>query len=491
MADEVRRILLVDDVKVFLDFERRLLEGAGYEVDAASSGPQALEKAREFRPHVILLDLYMPDMDGAECCRLIKNDDALKDIRVIIITAKPSEEDRLRCAQAGCDGFLSKIVHHEDLLEEIRKLLDAKAQMPSRQPISIEVSYAPVESPERRGRGLKQQGFTRNMSPDGMFIVSLRPMAIGTILELEFELPGLERNFHLRGEVFFDTNGMSQEDLALGFDLRFMNIDKGTSDLIGDYLSEQLWKKPSMPPAEKRRIVVVDDSRFWREKITTILEPSGHEVIAVEDGESAIKLCMDPERPVDLIVLDLLMPRVEGHSVARYLRDEALTKKITIIGFTSAYKSRDFPNGGHEQGLDAILEKSASPDHFLFVFNKYLHTPPLPKGPRPAPRVPTHIPVEYEFGEGRSGHGVIQNVSVTGAYISTFLPLEAGTMLLLSFTLPKGAAVKVSALVVWMNENKLRTPADYSRGMGVVFKLMNQDLISALEDYVLEELVRY
>ncbi len=491
MTDEVKRILLVDDVEVFLDLERRLLERAGYEVDAASSGFQALEKAREFRPHVILLDLYMPEMDGAECCTLIKNDDELKDIRVIIITAKPSEEDRLRCAQAGCDGFLSKIVCHEDLLEEIQKLLDAKAQMPSRHPISIEVSYAPVEGPERRGRGLKQQGFTRNMSPDGMFILSLNPMAIGTILELEFELPGLKRNFHLRGEVFLDTNAMNQEDLAPGFDLRFMNIDKDTSELIGNYLGEQVLKKPSMPPEEKRRIVVVDDSMFWRDKITAILEPSGHEVIAVGDGESAIKLCMDPERPVDLIVLDLLMPLVEGHSVARYLRDEAQTKKITIIGFTSAYKSQDFPNGGHAQGFDAILEKSASKDHFLFVFNKYLHTPPLPEGPRPAPRVPTHIPVEYEFGDGRSGHGVIQNVSLTGAYISTLLPLEAGTTILLGFTLPKGAAVKISALVVWMNENKLCSSAAYSRGMGVVFKLMNQDLISALENYVLEELVRY
>ena len=289
----------------------------------------------------MLLDLYMPEMDGAECCRLIKNDDALKDIRVIIITAKASEEDRLRCTQAGCDGFLSKIVHHEDLLEEIQKLLDAKAQMPSRHPISIEVSYGPAEGPERRGRSLKQQGFTRNMSPDGMFIVSLKPMAIGTILEMEFELPGLERHFHLRGEVFFDTNGMNQEDLAPGFELRFMNIDKGTSDLIGNYLGEQLWKKPSMPPREKRRIVVVDDSMFWRDKISAILEPGGHEVIAVEDGESAIKLCMDRERPVDLVVLDMMMPRVEEHSVARYLSDEALTKKISIIGFTGAYASRE------------------------------------------------------------------------------------------------------------------------------------------------------
>ena len=118
-------------------------------------------------------------------------------------------------------------------------------------------------------------------------------------------------------------------------------------------------------------------------------------------------------------------------------------------------------------------------------------SPPLPKGPRPAPRVPTHIPIEYEFGDGRSGHGVIQNVSVTGAYISTFSPLEAGTTLLLAFKLPNGVAVKVSALVVWMNENRLCSSADYSRGMGVVFKLMNQDLISALENYVLDELVRY
>ena len=145
------------------------------------------------------------------------------------------------------------------------------------------------------------------------------------------------------------------------------------------------------------------------------------------------------------------------------LRDEALTKKISIIGFTSAYTSRDFPNGGHAQGFDAILEKSASTDQFLFVFNKYLHDPPLAKDPRSAPRVPADIPVEYEFEEGRNGRGVIKNVSVTGAYISTLSPLEAGTTLLLGFTLPKGAVVKVSALVVWMNEYKLRSPGAYSR----------------------------
>jgi len=83
------------------------------------------------------------------------------------------------------------------------------------------------------------------------------------------------------------------------------------------------------------------------------------------------------------------------------------------------------------------------------------------------------------------------NVSSTGAYISTSHPLEAGTGLSLTFTLPEGPSIQISASVVWRNEAKPVWQASYSRGMGVVFKGMEPSMQAALDRYIKAESPRY
>jgi len=235
----------------------------------------------------------------------------------------------------------------------------------------------------------------------------------------------------------------------------------------------------------KRRIVVADDTRFWREKFVLLLGPGGHEVIAVDNGDSAIRLCLDPTRPVDLLILDLLMPGTDGFEVARYLRSRKLTAELPIVAVTSLFKKEDFPNGARAQGFDVILEKAASPDQFLFIFNKYLNLD-VPSR-RPAQRLATFLPATFRFAVSREGRGAITNLSHTGAFLSTATLIEAGSKMSLSFTLPEGPTLKMRALVVRVNDWEEATKTSYSRGMGILFDDLPASVAETIEQYVRKE----
>jgi CheY-like chemotaxis protein len=235
----------------------------------------------------------------------------------------------------------------------------------------------------------------------------------------------------------------------------------------------------------KKRIVVADDSKFWREKIATVIAQSGHEVIAVENGVSAIRLCMNTRQPVDLLVVDLIMPGVDGFEVARYLRAEHASEKIPIVGVTGLFKPDDFPEGPQSQGFEDIVEKSSSPEHFLSVFKKCLRQGQGVR--RPAPRVVTHLPAEFRCADGKTGRCVVANLSSTGAFLSTNTPLKNGTEISVVFGLPDGPSIRSSALVIWVRESDASKKTE-PRGMGVLFRRMQLGLQTALERYVKNEL---
>jgi len=236
----------------------------------------------------------------------------------------------------------------------------------------------------------------------------------------------------------------------------------------------------------RRRIVVADDTRFWREKICRLLEPADHRVVAVDNGDDALRLCLDPTRPVDLLILDIVMPGTDGFEVARTLRARKLTADLPIVAVTSLYKKEDFPNGPRAQGFDVVLEKAASPDQFMFHFNKYLN-PGVPAR-RPAQRLATFLHATFSGPDGRETRGAITNLSRSGAFLSTATLLETGSAISLSFALPDGPTVKVKALVVRVNDWGASAKNSYSRGMGVLFEDLAESTARAIEDFVQREL---
>jgi len=120
---ERKKLLLVDDTDTILLFLKTLLAGHGFDFLTAKNGAEAVEKARRERPDLILLDVFMPIMDGIEACRVIKGDPDLKGIPVVVVTARSEAENVERCFEAGCDDYLFKPIRKLELLDKINRLL--------------------------------------------------------------------------------------------------------------------------------------------------------------------------------------------------------------------------------------------------------------------------------------------------------------------------------------------------------------------------------
>ena len=120
------RILIVDDVPANTRLLEAKLSAEYYQVDSARDGFQALEKAREWQPDLILLDVMMPGMDGFECCRKLKADPATLHIPIVMVTALGDRAERLSGLEAGADDFLTKPVEYETLMARVRSLVRLK-----------------------------------------------------------------------------------------------------------------------------------------------------------------------------------------------------------------------------------------------------------------------------------------------------------------------------------------------------------------------------
>jgi len=99
---------------------RETLTAAGYEVDDARNGLEGLEKLREFRPDLVLLDINMPEMAGVEVCKAIRKDSS---IAIIMLTVRKSDADKVAALDAGADDFVTKPFSTPELLARIRAAL--------------------------------------------------------------------------------------------------------------------------------------------------------------------------------------------------------------------------------------------------------------------------------------------------------------------------------------------------------------------------------
>ncbi len=114
------RILIVDDDPQIRRVLKVTLTGQGYEVDDAKSGESALERVRDRRFDLVLLDMNMPGMDGLETCRAIRE---RSEIGIIMLTVRDSEADAVAALDAGADDYVTKPYHPPELLARIRAAL--------------------------------------------------------------------------------------------------------------------------------------------------------------------------------------------------------------------------------------------------------------------------------------------------------------------------------------------------------------------------------
>lgn len=117
------KILVVDDEQDILELIRHSLNKEGYEVYVAANGQQGVDKARKVKPHLILMDVMMPVMDGMEACRQLKEDPETSEIAIIFLTARSEEFAELAGFEAGADDYISKPIRSRVLLSRIKAIL--------------------------------------------------------------------------------------------------------------------------------------------------------------------------------------------------------------------------------------------------------------------------------------------------------------------------------------------------------------------------------
>ncbi|PLY11673.1 MAG: two-component system response regulator [Desulfuromonas sp.] len=119
-----KKILVVEDEESLLKLESILLTSKGYDVQGATNGQEALDLLPEVQPDLILLDIMLPNIDGFEVCRRIKEDPETRHIPVIMLTAKKSREDMAKGHEVGADWYITKPFKSANVVETIQRFLN-------------------------------------------------------------------------------------------------------------------------------------------------------------------------------------------------------------------------------------------------------------------------------------------------------------------------------------------------------------------------------
>jgi two-component system, cell cycle response regulator DivK len=120
-------ILVIDDNELNRKLAEKILTLSGYEVRAAVSGEQGLEMARVSRPDLILLDIQLPDIDGLEVLRRLRDVPETKLVPIIAMTAHAMPDDAVHFVSAGCDGYIQKPISVRAFRDEVQRHLTAPA----------------------------------------------------------------------------------------------------------------------------------------------------------------------------------------------------------------------------------------------------------------------------------------------------------------------------------------------------------------------------
>jgi uncharacterized protein (TIGR02266 family) len=231
---EKKKILLVDDVQLFLEQEKTFFNRELFDLLLANSGVEALAIIREERPDLVFIDLHMPEMDGDKCCRIIKSDQELHKIPVIMVTSGVNEEDFERSWQAGCDDIIVKPINRLYFMAITKKYLNIQFRKTPRHIARLRMHF-----------GTNQETllteYCINVSTGGVFIETENLLPVDTILAVEFILPQNVETIRCEGRVAWVNRPelVVNPNLPVGMGLQFINIGANDMNAIREYIKKE------------------------------------------------------------------------------------------------------------------------------------------------------------------------------------------------------------------------------------------------------------
>lgn len=329
-----RKILLADDLELLLRLEMAFQYRDEFELITTGSGEKALALAREMKPDLIFLDLYMQGMNGDECCRAIKEDERYRGIPVVLVTQGNRADDLKRCREAGCDAIVKKPINRHDLLEMTRNFLQIEDHTAPRYSARLLVNYGPDQR-----RLLTDHSI--NLSTGGLFLETEHPLEIGTTLKLEFLLPDRKQRLSCSARVAWTNHQelLQRPELPTGMGLQFLDLTSVDMEILRDYIRESNLTPVHAPFAydpslsgrgkEVSKILVADDNSGSMNRLRAILEQESHAVLGAVTCEEAMALAV-AEYP-DLVIVNTAMQGKEGSTLCSALAQNRETAHIPVI----------------------------------------------------------------------------------------------------------------------------------------------------------------
>jgi CheY-like chemotaxis protein len=186
-----KRILVVDEINEFAHRERTLLNREEFNLVMVTSGKEALFRAQNDIPDLLILNFYMPELNGYQVCRKLKEDSTTEHIPVIII-APPASEDNdpgYLTEAAGCSGCVEKPIEYEELVPLVEECLGVPPRRHDRTSVSLACSITDEDG--------RREAVIVNLTPNGLCLESEPAPWPGDIVKAEMSLEGNPLNFQM------------------------------------------------------------------------------------------------------------------------------------------------------------------------------------------------------------------------------------------------------------------------------------------------------
>ncbi|MFC1614376.1 response regulator [Gemmatimonadota bacterium] len=398
---QVRHVLVVDDDPVDQKHLETILSEKLYAVETASGGNEALQMTKTNPPDVMILDLMMPDMDGFTVLDRLREDQATRELPVIIVTAKDlTAEERSRLRNSVHRIITKSAMDRKRILREIEKAL---AGLEQRRPIAgmrdrpliLVVEDNEVAALQIRS-ALEDHGCMVNVAPGGAEALETIGRVVPDVVVLDLMMPEID-GFQVLEQIRSDPRTAAVPVLVLTAKeltrkeldrLTFNNIQqliqKGRMDRAQLVASvEKLLEKGSAPHHEQvqpvlpplkplkasKTILVVEDNPDNLFTITKILDKMKCKYLTASDGEQALKIAR--ESHPGLILMDVQLPVMSGLDVAGRIKTDPALKDISIVALTAKAMK-----GDREKilasGCDDYISKPFSAKHVMKIVQKWI-----------------------------------------------------------------------------------------------------------------------
>lgn len=226
-----KKILLADDVELFLELEKSFFDPEKFTVLVARNGRQAMDRALDESPDLILMDFYMPEVNGDDACRQLKDNPKTAHIPIIMVTQVGRTEDLESCRKAGCDDVLLKPINRQDFMRKSLRHLRLDEAPTSRVKARLEVYL-------RDDADQPLKNYTVNFSPGGLFLETQELLDVDTQLALEFILPEVDQPMACRARVAWvnHPDKFKNPRLPAGVGLQFIDLSQQALTVIREFV---------------------------------------------------------------------------------------------------------------------------------------------------------------------------------------------------------------------------------------------------------------